>query len=811
MLTARIFSDAGLKSLRIQFHADAWQTTVLRTPTTLSLRVITKMTSISEQPADNSHDPATSSPTRISVIESLVPIAVNEAAEQLEVFTERLGDAMFRLSDQTVRPNEANLSFNAYNHLKKNATQLHRGIVGALSTALLREIASLEKSFTPVLDLDQPDLSLVSLDEMENKVLIGNIGQTIELDNSTALVALNIRLSRLLQRQEISIAQNPFRPAVFVRAVFDAWCKFDTDSGAERLVLRLFRPDVFLDFDPIFSELNRALVARGIVPDLAEVYRTTKRSRKPPVSPEAERRDASMQNKLQRWLEKVSGEPAGKAAKSTAAGTATGVAKNGGSRVGASGENAGYEGGNGGWSRSGSSANGSSNHGKGRSRQVPQGAGAADGATSEALLRYLSEIQRNALDATGNDGTPAFAQTAATLRHIPRQAPSGSMTALDQNTVELLARIFDFVFSDPNIPDEIKRLLGQLQVPLLKTALLDKEFFFSETHPARRLLDCLAQSGIGMGQEIAADDPLFQMIEQIVDRVQQEFDQQLELYSDVVADLEAFLIEEERTAKTALKTSIAEALREEKMVRAREMAEKDVSTRIETGEVAGFVEVFLETQWTRILTLAHGVSARKPEALEKALKAMDDLIWSVKPKVSPEERKELVSKLPALLSLINAWLNAVKWDDPARVEFFSNLVERHAAIVRNPTELSPRHQLELAVNVAQKASERRLSKRAREMQEQPIDQFVHIVDSLEVGGWVEFTRHNGVHTAFRLAWISPLRSRFIFSNRQSDEPFSFTAEELAKALREQGAVVMARESVITRALAAALNEVDPGS
>ena len=759
---------------------------------------------MTDSAADKSSEPVTAAPTRILIIESLVPVAVNQAAEQLEAFTERLAEAMFRLSDQTVRPNEANLSFNAYNHLKKNATQLQRGIIGALSATLLREIAALEKSFAPVLELDQPDLSLVSLDEMENKVLIGNIGQAIELDHSAALVALNIRLSRLLQRHEISVAQNPFRPAVFLRAVFDAWCKFDATGGAHRLVLRLLRPDVFLDFEPIYGELNRALVARGIVPDLAEVYRTSKKTRKPPVSPDVRDREASMQDKLQRWLNKVGGgESAGSGNPAGAGGNGSQGARTGGAAGRSDGSGAGAPAqGAGGTSSPGSA--------RGRAKLAPQGAGAVAGATSEALLRYLSEIQRNALqgDGNGSAGSPAFAQTAATLRHIPQQAPSGSMTVLDQNTVELLARIFDFVFSDQNIPDEIKRLLGQLQVPLLKTALIDKEFFFDEAHPARRLLDRLAQSSIGAAHDIGADDPLVQMVEQIVDRVQHDFDQQISLYSDVVADLESFLIDEERGAKSALKTSIAEALREEKMRRAREMAELDVATRIETGEVAGFVEIFLETQWTRILTLAHSVSARKPEALEKALKAMDDLIWSVRPKVSPEERKELVSKLPALLSLINAWLNAVKWDDPSRVEFFSNLVERHAAIVRTPTELSPRHQLEIAVNVAQKASERRLSKRAREMKETPIDQYVHLVDSLELGTWVDFTRHNGVHAAFRLVWISPLRSRFIFSNRQSDEPVSFSAEELAKALREQGATVMARESVITRALAAALNEVD---
>lgn len=711
-----------------------------------------------DNPADKSSDAVSSASSRILILESLVPLAVEQVGEQATAMIDRLTEALFRLSDQSVRPAEANLSFNAWNHLKKNATQLQRGIVGSLGYALLREIAALDKGQTPVQAMDSSDLSLVSLEEMENKVLIGNIGQAIELNNSAALVALNIRISRLLQREEISISQNPFRPGVFLRAVFEAWCKFDPIPESHRLALRLLRPEVFLDFEPILEQLNGALVARGIVPDLVEAYRAGKVDRRAKPTAESERRDLSLHNKLQRWLQ-----------------------------------------------------NGPD--GKGGGSQRPDRRGAAGpttpGTINNALLDYLTDIQRNAVNASGDPGGPAFSQTAATLRHIPRQAPSGSMSAMDQNTIELLARIFDFVFSDHNIPDEIKGLLGQLQVPLLKTALIDKEFFFSDTHPARRLLERLAQSGLGLRHDTGADDPLYKIIEQIVDRVQQEFDQHLGLYSEVVADLEAFITEEEKTARSALKTSISEALREEKMRQAQEAAENDVAVRIETGEIAGFVEIFLETQWVRILTLAHSVAERKPQALEKALKAMDDLIWTVKPKVSPEERKELVNKLPSLLSLLNAWLNAIKWDEPERVEFFANLVERHAAMVRVPTELTPGHQIEIAVNVAQKASERRLSKRAREMQEKPIDQFVHVVDSIELGTWVEFVRNNGVRIAFRLAWISPLRSRFIFSNRQGDDPFSFTAGEFASALREQGAVVMPRESVVTRALTEALKGAAP--
>lgn len=706
-----------------------------------------------------------SASTRMLIIESLVPLAVAEVARQLPDFIDRLAQAMFHLSDQTVRPNEAKASLHGRNYLQKNTALFQRNVLASLTSALLAEIASLYNVCSSTDELDQRTLSLVTLDEMENKVLIGIIGQAIELANSSALVGLNSRLSRLLQRSEVRIAQNPFRPTVFLRAVFDAWCKFDPLVDSHRLVLRLFRPEIFVDLAPLLAQLNQDLIARGIVSDLAEVYRHGKASRASPVCPDVERRDASLQNKVHRWLQTT-----------------------------------GDEGGQGkippGW---GATLPGTA---------APSGDRASLSSPTPQLISYLADLQQNKWQSMQATNTSGSELAAVILRNIVRDAPAGTLDAQAHAVIELLARVFDFVFSDAGIPSHLKKLLGQLQVPLLKTALIDKEFFYKENHPARRLFDQLAQSGVGMQAQAEADDPLYKTIEQIIDRVQRDFDQQLDLFTDVVADLETFLANQERDAESALKAPIAEALHEEKMQQAQLAAENDIAARIETGEVAGFVEIFLETQWLRVLTLTHSVARRKPKALVSALKAMDDLIWSVKPKVGTDERAELITKLPSILSRINAWLNAIKCDGPERITFFSRLVERHAAIVRNPAELSPRHQLHLAVNVAQKASERRLSRRARELDAAPVDQFVHEVDSLEKGNWIEFVRHNGLNTPFRLVWVSPLRSRFIFCNRQNGEPFSFTADELALALREQGATVLAIDSVSTRALSAALDDLD---
>ncbi len=422
------------------------------------------------------------------------------------------------------------------------------------------------------------------------------------------------------------------------------------------------------------------------------------------------------------------------------------------------------------------------------------------------LHGYLASLQRRQSD-WSTDGAP---QGAIVLRLVKDQAPLGTLTAIDENTIELLAKIFDFIFAEQSIPADIRGLIGRLQIPMLKAALADRDFFLHETHPAWRLVETLMEASLACDQQQGRGDPLYKAIEQIVVRIENNSGRQIELFSGAADELEAFIAEAEQEAQRELAQPVADAIRQEKMLQALRLAEKDVASRIETGEVAGFVEVFLETQWSRVLAMAHSVADSKPEVLERALQAMDDLIWSLKPKTTPEERKELLAKLPSMLSVIDAWLNAVRWEEPVRIQFFSNLAERHTAIVRAPLEISPRRQVEMAVNAAQKASERRFSMREKELQEKPRDQFMDMVAALECGSWLEFVRADSVGTKFKLAWISPQRSRFIFAKRHGHESFTFTDTELAHALRTRKAMIVTLISVVNRAFASALDESKQG-
>ena len=188
---------------------------------------------------------------------------------------------------------------------------------------------------------------------------------------------------------------------------------------------------------------------------------------------------------------------------------------------------------------------------------------------------------------------------------------------------------------------------------------------------------------------------------------------------------------------------------------------------------------------------------------------MDELVWTVKPKATQEQRKALINKLPGLLSALNKWLDAIKWQDAERLQFFAELARCHLSIVRAPLELSPERQLELAVEAARQDALRRIAHEqaaAAEEEAPQKDDAALLVDALERGMRLEFARSGGAVRKVKLAWVSPLRSLFIFSSGLRQEAFSLGADKLLEAVRAGGVRVLAPEGVVGRVLTEALQD-----
>lgn len=457
-------------------------------------------------------------------------------------------------------------------------------------------------------------------------------------------------------------------------------------------------------------------------------------------------------------------------------------------------------------------------------------------AAKQPLLTYLAELQKllpyeaisNLAAATAaapgasasanpDDAPPA---NVFYLPNLKQSMPQGSLSRADESTIDLLSAVFDTVFRDHSISPEIRELIRFLQIPVLKAALVDKNFFFQEAHPARRLLELLSR--MGWEQRKGPDDPLFQAMQRSVDRVGRDYQQELSVFTEAVDELEASIQAEEKAAAAAIAAPIAAALKQEKMAESAKLAKNAVALRIGTGEVIAVVEAFLEQRWVSVLTIAYSIEDDKPGAVNNATRTMDDLIWSIRPKLTADDRKQLIAKLPGLLSTLNKWLDVIKWQDADRLQFFAELAECHASIVRAPLELAPERQLEIAMQVAQQAAERRLQLQAKadaEAQAQAeaealaaqaapdpaAEDAISEVDGLTRGMWLEFEQQDGSARKVKLAWISPRRTLYIFSTAARQEAFSISGDELAARFRAGSAQVVRSDGVVTVALSQALS------
>ncbi len=696
------------------------------------------MVSLSPEPAG-----APSAIQRAAIWQELVDIASSAAGKQLDSLATRLANALL-LRPEGISTEEFQLRAEAAALLKKNRYLFHYVASERLGVMLHNEVQALDAGATAPLESGSakqlaPDL------EIDKKLTLLKISRAIENEHANRLVVLNSRLACLLDRDELTTAQNPFRPQIFLAALHDAWCDFHPDAKAHHLAFRTLSEDLCIDMGPILHTLNATLVRRGITAAPTEVPRPA-----PLAMPDEAATDPVMQH-LQRMFPAAQSRTSRKA-----------------ERV--------------------------------PDDDLPSLFGAEtlhDAGARHELLAYLAEIQKNGPDPHQAGGMPG-AQGAALLAHIQRWAPQGALSAEDANTITLLSTVFEAVFGARNIAPEIKTLIGSLQIPLLKATLHDKDFFFKPNHPARRVIELMAHLGISWDRTGGPRDRLYQTILRNVKRIQS--DQRLPSFAESLAELESFAAELDASVAETLSSSITQALEQEKRLQAVQAARNEIALRVGTGEVVAFVETFLEDKWVSVLTLAYTVKDDKPQALDSALRTMDDLCWSVKPKITMEERKNLLAKLPNIIAMLNKWLDLIKWNDAARIKFFDDLAKCHASIVRAPLELSPERQMMIAVAVAKKAAERRLQRQARQQPEPAPDAFDLQVQKLARGTWVEFTREGASPMTVKLAWISPMRSLFIFSTSTRQEALSVTDEELARALREGSAHIALEAGLVARAL-----------
>ena len=424
-------------------------------------------------------------------------------------------------------------------------------------------------------------------------------------------------------------------------------------------------------------------------------------------------------------------------------------------------------------------------------------------------MGYLGNLQAGASNVSAQpwvEGQDLSDQNV--LRQMRDQDEIRRAPELDRGTVDALAEVFDFVFADQAIPVQMKMVIGRLQIPVLKAAMIDRDFFLSDQHPARRLVDTLAGASVAWAPEKGENDPLYTRIEQTVQRVLNEFEDDLALFADLLRDFSEFLFESEQQAQVQVDPVAQKEHKGEAWEHALSEADDWIHARIEEisahESLAPFLLPFLSIQWREVLARAlydepaDGQTAAQVYAQAQA--TMKNLIWSTLPKTTAEQRRELVGALPSLVRQLNLGLDDIAWDGKPRAEFTRRLIATHTLAIRL-TQPAPLDTGSAALEAQEgQAAMQKLDERRAARNFGTEDEFDAQAQGLKRGVWFEVTLAEDTKTRSRLSWISPMRTRFLFTNREGFDAFVRSEREVAAMLRLGTLRTLDAEPIVGRAL-----------
>jgi hypothetical protein len=485
----------------------------------------------------------------------------------------------------------------------------------------------------------------------------------------------------------------------------------------------------------------------------------------------------------------------------------------------------------------------------------PQEAAAESAKMESALDRLVKARSKDGEGAARGpgDGNLELFDSMKTLQAAPAHATPGthanivrmardSGAARDARpqeavTLDIVAELFDLIFSDPNVANGMKGLVVRLQSTVLKAAMLNKSFFADHRHPARHFLDSISSVAIRWGKVVNVDDPFFVKLLELVNKVEATYDGDLGVFDAANAELDAFLAEREKIEEEQDR-ELADAVhaREEEIRRTRvaqmqaQRAANHCIERLLGPLVPREIEEFLRSYWRDVVQGRISQAGEDGAPTKEALQTVVALIWAVTPKHDPGERSRHAAALPGLLKKLNAGFDEIGAAPAERMAFMDTLVDLQLAALRAETQKPPATKDKAAPAPEEKTSARGAGPTLQvshatstgvrvqdislsgtgelDADNTPDRGDLRRVRQLVRGDWVDFITA-GQGRRERLTWINPSRTMFLFTNSASACAISITPEALAVRLRNQTVrIVLPDRPMFERALHGAINSLD---
>lgn len=701
-------------------------------------------------------------------------------------FFDRSDDALFELADKAASNQDQSAYFDAMREMRLRRKSMTVSILQYVSRAF-NDLGKFHPggSGGRLDEVDQDSLSLLDHSELEQRVAIENLVNKLRNQHSDAILMLTARVGHLAPSYKLSDSQMPLSPEVICGGVAEACADLDIDIRAKLVVLKLFDRLLADNLGHFYHEANRTLIAEGVLPDMKRPPVPGRASPAKPGRGEQSRpAEGSSDERHSPGLGVMSPDQAG-----------------------------------------GTFSELSALLHQGRSGTGPSSiAGGQIFLDTGTLMTRLNDVQ--GLPAQWSQGrvVSLTEQLEPVLTAVDGKACA--VGQVDSDVINLVSMLFDFILEDRQLHPVMKALLGRLQIPVLKVALSDRNFFNRGGHPVRKLLNELAMSAIGWAEKKNGQrDPLREKIETVVERVLNEFTDNVDLFSELLSDFSHFMDLDRR------RELVEQRLRDAEEGRARQERAGDSSKLLIEEVIAGHelpgpVQALLAEAWSKYLQWTVLREGEDSQAWARAGELTRKLVWSVDPRpVTDNTRTELLRAIPSIVDDLRHALQEISWDPFAtdamirdlelvHVDVFQQLVTAHPQPAPEPLAEQPGAERvtppEPYVEVPRAVAPQDTSvpgaadtavEQALVQPELPgIDaSWLDKADRLRVGSWIELNR-DGAKTRCKLAAFIKATGKYIFVNRSGAKVAEYQRESLAAAMASDDITMLDDGLIFDRAL-----------
>ncbi len=457
-------------------------------------------------------------------------------------------------------------------------------------------------------------------------------------------------------------------------------------------------------------------------------------------------------------------------------------------------------------------------------------------APSASLLQVIDE--QPLLDSPDDGASQLDAQYAPVLiervatgmrqqtTKLKAQAKSDSEKAI----IELVALMFQSILQEDRIPTGVRVWFARLQMPVLRIALAEPDFFSRLNHPARQLIDRMGSCVMGFDASGMTSAALETEIKRIVQVIEQYPETGEVVYQRVYEEFQNFL-KQHLTQKASIIKVMGVALQVEQKETLSIQYTIELRNQLQGMPVRDEIREFLYKVWADVLavsTIRQGAQHQETLLLKKTAA---DLIWAASAKPNRSDRARVIADLPNLLKCLRlgmGLLGVVKTEQESHIKVISDtladaFMSKTKTIAIEQVQALAERLVHLEDYVSDDGTEE-LPINAQNIEEL-IDMDASELDvitsggvnnvskemlewarGLDVGAWFTLD-HNAQVAQVQYAWRSPLGHLHLFASRLGH---SYLIQSMRLAAYLQAGLLRAQEdeSLTVRATRDALGKLE---